>query len=40
MLMNAGVSLLIVETWSTNAVDEFGCNTEYMSMNVGVSLRV
>ena len=40
MLMNAGVSLLILGTCSMNVVDEFGCNTECMLMNVGVSLLI
>ena len=40
MLVNAGMSLLIVGTCSVKAVDGCGCDTECMWMNAGVSLLI
>ena len=40
MLVNAGMSLLIVGTCSVKAVDDYGCNTECMWMNARVSLLI
>ena len=40
MLVNAGMSLLIVGTCSVKAVDDCGCYSESKWMKVGVSLLI